>query len=34
MGPLNPASKAYAHWMHAVHDETRKGLEEAQERIR
>jgi len=33
MGPLNPASKAYTHWMHAVHDETRKGLEEAQERM-
>jgi hypothetical protein len=22
--PLNPASKAYAHWMHAVHDRARK----------
>jgi len=32
--PLNPASKVYAHWMHTVHDESRKGLEEAQERIR
>jgi len=29
--PLNPASKAYAHWMHTVHDEFRKGLEDAQE---
>jgi len=33
-GPLNPTSKTYAHWMHTVHDETRKGLEEAQERMR
>ena len=32
--PLNPASKVYAHWMHTVHDEFRKGLEEAQERMR
>jgi len=32
--PLNPASKVYAHWMHTVHDESRKGLEEAQERMR
>jgi len=32
--PLNPASMVYAHWMHSVHDESRKGLEEAQERIR
>jgi len=32
--PLNPASKVYTHWMHTVHDESRKGLEEAQERIR
>jgi len=29
--PLNPASKVYAHWMHDVHIEARKGLEEAQE---
>ena len=29
--PLNPASQVYAHWMHAVHDESRKGLEDAQE---
>ena len=27
--PLNPASKVYAHWMHTVHDEFKKGLEEA-----
>jgi len=32
--PLNPASQAYAHWMHTVHNESRKGLEEAQERMR
>jgi hypothetical protein len=33
-GPLNPASQVYAHWMHTVHDESRKGLESAQERMR
>jgi len=32
--PLNPASKVYAHWMITVHNESRKGLEEAQERMR
>ena len=32
--PLNPTSSVYAHWMSAVHDESRKGLEEAQERMR
>jgi len=32
--PLNPASQAYAHWMHTVHNESWKGLEEAQERMR
>ena len=32
--PLNPASQVYAHWMHAVHDESRKGLEDAQEQMR
>jgi len=32
--PLNPASKDYAHWMNTVHDESWKGLEEAQERMR
>jgi len=32
--PLNPASTAYAHWMQAVYGEVRKGLEEAQERMR
>jgi transposase InsO family protein len=31
---LNPASKVYAHWMHTVHDQARKGLESAQERMR
>jgi len=31
MEPLNPASTAYAHWMNGVHEESRKGLEEAQE---
>jgi len=31
--PLNPASTVYAHWMQMVHDESRKGLEAAQERI-
>jgi len=29
--PLNPASRVYAHWMHTMHDESRQGLEEAQE---
>jgi len=33
MGPLNPASQVYAHWMHTVHDESQKGLEDAQERM-
>jgi hypothetical protein len=28
---LNPASKVYAHWMHTVYQEARKGLEVAQE---
>ena len=32
--PLNPASEVYAHWMITVHDESQKGLEEAQERMR
>jgi len=32
--PLNPVSQVYAHWMHAVHDESQKGLEDAQERMR
>jgi len=32
--PLNTASQAYAHWMHTVHDKSRKGLEDAQERMR
>jgi len=29
--PLNPTSTVYAHWMHTVHDESREGLEAAQE---
>jgi len=32
--PLNPASQVYAHWMQAVHDDSRKGLEDTQERMR
>jgi len=32
--PLNPASKVYAHRRNTVHNESRKGLEEAQERMR
>ena len=32
--PLNPASYAYSHWMHAVHGEARKALDKAQERMR
>ena len=32
--PLNPVSQVYAHWMHTVHDESQKGLEDAQERMR
>jgi len=31
---LNPASKVYAHWMHTMYQETHKGLEAAQERMR
>ena len=31
---LNPASKVYAHWMHTMHDESKEGLEKAQERMR
>ena len=31
--PLNPASQVYAHWMRAVHDESWKGLEDAEERM-
>ena len=31
--PLNPASQVYTHWMHAVHDESRKGLEDTLERM-
>jgi len=32
--PLNPTSRVYAHWMQTIHDESRKGLEAAQEQIR
>jgi len=32
--PLNPASQVYVHWMHAVHDESRKRLEEERYRMR
>ena len=32
--PLNPASQVYAHWIRTVHDESRKGREDAQERMR
>jgi len=30
---LNPASKVYAHWMHTIHDESKEGLEKAQEQM-
>jgi len=32
--PVNPASTAYAHWMKVVHENARKGLEAAQEKMR
>jgi len=32
--PLNPESQVYTHWMHTMHDESQKGLEDAQERMR
>jgi len=32
--PLNPASQVYTHWMHTVHEESQKGLEGVQERMR
>jgi len=32
--PLNPASTVYAHWMQMVHEDSRQGLEKAQERMR
>jgi len=32
--PLNPASFAYGHWMHAVHEEARKTLDKTRERMR
>jgi len=33
-GPLNPASKLYVHWMHAVHKASVERLEAAHERMR
>jgi len=32
--PLNSASSIYAHWMQMVHEDSRQGLEAAQERMR
>jgi len=32
--PLNPASTIYAHWIQAIQEESRQGLEAAQERMR
>jgi len=32
--PLNPASFAYGHWMHRVHEEARKTLDKTRERMR
>jgi len=34
MEPLNPGSQIYTHWMQTVHEESRKGLEDTQERMR
>jgi len=34
VAPLNPASKLYAHWMHAVHKTSAERLEAAHERMR
>jgi len=31
--PLNPASRVYAHWMQTIYEESRRGLEAAQERM-
>jgi len=33
-GSFNPASTVYAHWMQTVHEESRRGLEAAQDRMR
>jgi transposase InsO family protein len=33
IGPLHPASTAYAHWMHTIQDEAAKALEATQERM-
>jgi len=32
--PVNPTSTVYGHWMTAIHDSARKGLEATQERMR
>jgi len=32
--PLNPVSQVYADWMNTVHDESRRGQEKPQERMR
>jgi transposase InsO family protein len=32
--PRNPASTAYAHWMHTIHEEVRRTLAATQERMR
>jgi transposase InsO family protein len=34
IGPLNPASTVYAHWMRSVQEDVAKALEAAQERMR
>ena len=34
MEPLNPGSQIYAHWIQTVHEESRKGVEEARERMK
>jgi len=33
-GPLNPASKVYAHWMYTIHESAAKALLRAQERMK
>jgi len=33
-GPLNPTSKLYTHWMHAVHRASTERLEAVHERMR
>jgi len=34
VGPLNPASGLYAHWMNMIHKESTKRLEAAHEQMR